>query len=253
MNIQILDCIRYWYWLVCLCHSNPISWHTSLCISLPSPVIHSHLLTHSDLSVHLLCLSTLLCFDYAIRPQFSISISAIRVSALRGIFVEEFQEGNTDVWTTIIVVAMAELRKVQPATTPFNKLEASKVSFHVYKVMWFAHWYSIQKIRKWFYNHYTQPDRQYVKFTHKWSAWNTFYQMCHNEVMIKAEEMSGAPPESQAFLGSLQDATIRLWRALSSNGQKRYENLAKMWSDQAPLPDVQARYVTYQSHSLILV
>ena len=76
--------------------------------------------------------------------------------------------------------------------------------------------------------------------------------MCRDEVMIAAEEMSGAPPGSQAFLGSLQDATTRLWKALSPNSQKRYENLAKMWSDQAPPPDVQARYVTYQSHSLIL-
>ena len=51
-------------------------------------------------------------------------------------FVEEFQGGNTDVRTTIIAAAMAELRKVRPATTPFNKVEASKVSIRLYEIIW---------------------------------------------------------------------------------------------------------------------
>ncbi len=59
--------------------------------------------------------------------------------------------------------------------------------------------------------------------------------------MLEAEEMSGAPPGSRAFLGSLQDATSKLWRRLSEEEQELYASLAKKWSDNAPPPNVQAR------------
>jgi hypothetical protein len=61
--------------------------------------------------------------------------------------------------------------------------------------------------------------------------------------MMEAEEMSGAPPGSQAFLGSLQSATTKLWERLSAADQQTFSNLAKKWSDEAPPPKVQARYV----------
>jgi hypothetical protein len=60
--------------------------------------------------------------------------------------------------------------------------------------------------------------------------------------MMEAEEMAGAPPGSQAFLGCLQDATTKLWRMLSEEEQELYENLARKWSDNAPPPNIQARY-----------
>jgi hypothetical protein len=46
--------------------------------------------------------------------------------------------------------------------------------------------------------------------------------MCRDEVMLEAEDMSGAPPGSQAFLGSLQDATTKLWKRLSEADQQIY-------------------------------
>ena len=67
--------------------------------------------------------------------------------------------------------------------------------------------------------------------------------MCQDEVMIEAEEMSGAPPGSQAFLESLQDATTKLWKRLSTSEQQVFVNLSKKWSDEFPLPNVQARHV----------
>jgi hypothetical protein len=60
--------------------------------------------------------------------------------------------------------------------------------------------------------------------------------------MMEAEEMSGAPPGSQAFLGSLQDATTKLWKRLSEADQQTYAYLAKKWSDEAPPPKIQSRY-----------
>ena len=60
--------------------------------------------------------------------------------------------------------------------------------------------------------------------------------------MMEAEEMSGSPPGSQAFLGCLQDATTRLWKMLSEDEQDLYARLARKWSGNAPPPDIQARY-----------
>lgn len=75
--------------------------------------------------------------------------------------------------------------------------------------------------------------------------------MCRDEVMKEAEEMSGAPPGSQAFLGSLQDATTKLWKVLPSAEQDLFVRLANKWSDEAPPPDIQARYVICQSFILL--
>jgi len=75
--------------------------------------------------------------------------------------------------------------------------------------------------------------------------------MCRDEVMMEAEEMSGAPPGSQAFLGSLQDATTRLWARLLLEEQDVFTRLAKKWSEEAPPPDIQARYFIYQSLTLV--
>ena len=65
--------------------------------------------------------------------------------------------------------------------------------------------------------------------------------MCRDEVMMEAQLMLGALPGSQAFLGSLQDATTKLWNELSTAEQQIYVNLSKKWSDQFPPPDIQAR------------
>ena len=59
---------------------------------------------------------------------------------------------------------------------------------------------------------------------------------------MEAEEMSGAPPGSQAFLGSLQDATTKLWNRLSMADQQTFVDLAQKWSEEAPPPNIQSRY-----------
>ncbi|KAI9437927.1 hypothetical protein BJY52DRAFT_1229961 [Lactarius psammicola] len=98
-----------------------------------------------------------------------------------------------------------------------------------------------KRVRKWFYNRYSPPEWKYIKFTHKWSTRNTFYHLHQDEVMLEVEQMSGAHPGSQAFLGSLQDATTKIWSTLSVENQQRYSNLATRWLDGAPPPHIQAR------------
>ncbi|KAI9445609.1 hypothetical protein BJY52DRAFT_1228832 [Lactarius psammicola] len=69
--------------------------------------------------------------------------------------------------------------------------------------------------------------------------------------MLEAEQMSGARPGSQAFLGSLQDTTTKIWSTLSAEDQQRYSNLATRWSDDAPPPHIQARMASSMSGKII--
>ncbi|KAI9437939.1 hypothetical protein BJY52DRAFT_1229914 [Lactarius psammicola] len=108
-----------------------------------------------------------------------------------------------------------------------------------------------RRVRKWFYNHYSPPEWKYIKFTHKWSTRNTFYHLHQDKVMLEAEQMSGTRPGSQAFLGSLQDATTKIWSTLSVEDQQRYSNLATRWSDDAPPPHIQARMASFMSGKII--
>jgi hypothetical protein len=50
-------------------------------------------------------------------------------------YLEEFQEADTTLWTRIIEKAMAELYQLRPASTHFDKKEASKVC-HTYINLW---------------------------------------------------------------------------------------------------------------------
>jgi hypothetical protein len=45
--------------------------------------------------------------------------------------LEEFENGDADVRTTIVANVMAELWLLRPETLPFDKIEASKVLVHI--------------------------------------------------------------------------------------------------------------------------
>jgi hypothetical protein len=49
--------------------------------------------------------------------------------------VDEFQEADLDIRTTIIAAAMAEICALRPATDPFNKVVATAVGVHVISFM----------------------------------------------------------------------------------------------------------------------
>ncbi|KAH9035046.1 hypothetical protein EDB84DRAFT_1437970 [Lactarius hengduanensis] len=105
-----------------------------------------------------------------------------------------------------------------------------------------------QKIRTWFYNHYSRPHRQLLKFTRRWSARNAFYHENKEEITKLAQRMSGGNPGSQAFLGALQDATTSLWKKLSIEEQEQYAEIAKEWSEDRPPRDIQAKMAQAAYH-----
>jgi hypothetical protein len=168
-------------------------------------------------------------------------------------YKEQFEEGDKDFRNTIVANAMAELCRRRSETEPFDKIDASKVSAsgHTIQIVGSPTANtSSQKIRKWFSNHYSQPERQYFKFTCKWSARNAFYHMCHDEIMMEVEKMSGALPGSQPFLGCFQEAITKLWRMLTEEEQEVYASLGRKWLEKAPPPHIWARYVVFKSFSL---
>jgi hypothetical protein len=99
----------------------------------------------------------------------------------------------------------------------------------------------IQKVRKWFYNHYKSLRRQYIKFVRKWSARNAFYHLNRDEVLKLAKEVSGAEAGEPGFLGALQDATTVLWNALDADDKEDYIQAAKEWSEKTPPRGIQSR------------
>lgn len=67
--------------------------------------------------------------------------------------------------------------------------------------------------------------------------------------MALAQETSGGAPGSQEFLSALQNATTHLWSQVSMEEQKRYAEIARNWSENAPPKVIQAKSV-FSHHSL---
>ena len=109
----------------------------------------------------------------------------------------------------------------------------------------------VQNIKKWFYNHYTQPRNEYIKFTHKWSARSTFYQLNREEILALAIETSDLEPGAPAFLGALQDATTTLWKNTTKADKDDYVHAAKEWSEKSPPPHIQSRYIGESIHFIM--
>ncbi|KAF8268580.1 hypothetical protein EI94DRAFT_1800312 [Lactarius quietus] len=134
--------------------------------------------------------------------------------------VTQFQNGNAGVRAKIIEKVIPELYQFRPPNPLFDKKDAGK---------------------KWFYNHYNRLQRQYTKFTRKWSSRSAFYQLNRDEVLELARETSGMDPGAPGFLGALQDATTVLWNALDADDQEDYAQAAKEWSQDASPAHVQSR------------
>ncbi|KAF8261854.1 hypothetical protein EI94DRAFT_1809664 [Lactarius quietus] len=134
--------------------------------------------------------------------------------------VTQLQNGNAGVHAKIIEKVIPELYQLRPPNPLFDKKDAGK---------------------KWFYNHYNCPQRQYTKFTCKWSSRSVFYQLNRDEVLELARETSGMDPGAPGFLGALQDATTVLWNTLDADDQEDSAQAAKEWSQDAPPAHVQSR------------
>ncbi|KAH9016363.1 hypothetical protein EDB84DRAFT_1567258 [Lactarius hengduanensis] len=154
--------------------------------------------------------------------QEGFKLSPQDVTILRG-YMDEFEEADTQMRNKILEKAMGEIYKRQPGNSQFNKKEAK------------------QKIKKWYYNHYNPPHRQVIKFVRRWSARNVFYHEDKVDIMKLAEDMSGAAPGTEAFLGSIQLATTELWKKLPVEEQERFAQTADEWSDNGPPKGIQAK------------
>ena len=94
---------------------------------------------------------------------------------------------------------------------------------------------SLQKIRKWFYNNYETPKKQYVKFTRKWAARSAYFQQNREDVLERATEVSGISAGQPGYLGSIQRELTRQWENISLEERQKYQDLADEWSSgQAP-------------------
>ncbi|KAH9007560.1 hypothetical protein EDB84DRAFT_1447435 [Lactarius hengduanensis] len=144
------------------------------------------------------------------------------VHVLKG-YLEDFEPADTQTRNRILEKAMGDVYRLRPANSAFNKKDAK------------------QKIRKWFYNHYSAPHHQIIKLTRKWSARNAFYQAKREDIMRLAKDISSGDPGSQDFFGALQDATTELWKELPIEEQERYADMPKEWSENAPPKGIQAK------------
>jgi hypothetical protein len=99
----------------------------------------------------------------------------------------------------------------------------------------------VQKIQKWFYNRLSNPRREYIKFTRKWSARNAFHQLNRDEVLDLAKEQSGLKPGHPQFLGALQNATTTLWNNQEDDVKEDYIQAAKDWTAESPPRHIQSR------------
>ncbi|KAH9036288.1 hypothetical protein EDB84DRAFT_1437709 [Lactarius hengduanensis] len=151
--------------------------------------------------------------------QEGFKLSPQDVTILRG-YMDEFEQADTQMRNKILEKAMGEVYKRQPGNSQFNKKE---------------------KIRKWYYNHYSPPHRQVIKFVRRWSARNVFYHEDKADIMKLAEDMSGAAPGTETFFGSIQDATTELWKKLPVEEQERFAQTAEEWSDNGPPKGIQAK------------
>ncbi|KAH9009281.1 hypothetical protein EDB84DRAFT_1571316 [Lactarius hengduanensis] len=168
--------------------------------------------------------------EQSVDPGFSITP---RDADILREYLEEFQCADTPLRTRIIEKAMAQLYRLHPSGTPFDKKVATK------------------KIQKWFDNHYVRPRCQYIKFTRKWSARNAYYHLHRDEVLECAKEDSGKEPGDRAFLGALQDATTALWNAVSPEDQEEYVDAANEWSENTPPKHIQSRMASSMRERII--
>jgi len=80
-------------------------------------------------------------------------------------------------------------------------------------------------------------------FTRKWTARSAFHQLNRDYIIELAQEASGFTPGHPKFLGALQNATTKLWKALAPEDREEYSQAAKDWSEKAPPKHIQSRYV----------
>ena len=158
-------------------------------------------------------------------------------------YIDEFQDADAEMWTTIVANAMAELAILWDDSQSFDKVIANEVS------LFFLTRLGVHKLpicsRKLENGFTITIHGQNDNISNLLVNGPPFYHMHRDQIMKKVEELSGSLPGSSAFLACLQDATTQLWNKLSDNNQDLYFCLAKKWWEEGPPPDIQARYVMH--------
>src|ERR1700761_296627 len=108
-----------------------------------------------------------------------------------------------------------------------------------------------RKSRSGFITTTLDPGMNTSRFTHKWSARSTFYQLNQEEILALAIDTSGLEPGTPAFLGALQDATTTLWKNTAKADQDDYVHAAKEWSEKSPPSHIQSRQVGTSIHFIM--
>jgi hypothetical protein len=107
---------------------------------------------------------------------------------------------------------------------------------------------SSQKIRKWFYNNYDTPQKQYVKFTRKWSARSAYFQENRAHVLEEATKVSGISAGRPGYLGAIQREITRQWENIPLEEKNAFQDLADEWSSGKAPDAVKRRLVILPSH-----
>lgn len=106
---------------------------------------------------------------------------------------------------------------------------------------------AFQKIRKWFYNNSETQQRQYIKFTRKWSARSAFFQENRDDILRQATEVSGISAGRPGYLGALQTEITSQWKKLSLDAREEFQALADEWSSGIAPEAVKRRQVMQSS------
>ncbi|KAI0257962.1 hypothetical protein BC834DRAFT_916096 [Gloeopeniophorella convolvens] len=148
-------------------------------------------------------------------------------------YLEEFQDATSPTRKDLVERVVNKIYQTRPHTEKVDKVVARI------------------KVRKWFYNHCKLATRPFMKFVRRWSARLVFYQENYERIMVLAEELSGEPRGSRAFLASLQDATTRLLNECTDDELEELQTRAEEWSEVSPPPEVQHRMAEKVRHRII--
>jgi hypothetical protein len=99
----------------------------------------------------------------------------------------------------------------------------------------------LQKIRKWFYNNYKGTQKEYFKFSRKWSARSAYYHENRAFILEQTTKTSGLSGGQPGFTGALQTELSSQWKELPFHDKQHYQALADQWSADKPPQDVQSR------------
>ncbi|KAG1781460.1 hypothetical protein EV702DRAFT_1244566 [Suillus placidus] len=98
--------------------------------------------------------------------------------------------------------------------------------------------------KTWLFNNKKKKERKnMIKYGRRWTPRMVIYQQKRKEVLKRIEDESGAKPGGRGMFKHSQAAVKRVMAELSDNKLKKAKETAKEWSNNFPLPEIQAQVV----------